>query len=546
MFENNNTRIFLLFLCLATLTSIIFGMHQNLIGDASLYGAISKTMFTTGNIQDLFLLNQPYIQKPHMVFWLATLSYSLFGITNFAFKFFSVFIALSGVYGLFRIGKIIQSAQLGKWIALIWLFSLAFQLHLNDIHMDTMMSGFIIWVSFFWISYLKTMQSKQFLFGCIPLAFAVMTKGPLGAFIPVTGLIFAILFTKKWTFLIRPVHFLGVLVLFLVISPVVYFIYSQHGLDGVHFYFIGNNTSRVKQSSAHVDYSFYIHTLLWFFVPWALILAYRIIPFVKQSITKPRNITLLYVFGCFICFFLVASISAQQAPHYIFTLLPFLSILTGYTLNKIIESGSEKQKKISSILILIPTILLISLWGVLLILFPPSWAYLLLLFGVFLPCIYFWKKINASKLEKNGLLASTAIALVFSFVNIQLFEKELKPLDAPVTALRFFEQTTNLTENLYLPIQDHHNSARIDFYANCPIQYIDLEKNHQFPQSKISMIIHQGFYTQLQKTHKVKLIKKFEYLQLTYFAQSIINRLKNKKQDNYFYLIEVSNKTNNE
>lgn len=542
MFQSKNAKISILFLCLATLVSIFFGLNQNLIGDASLYGSISKRMFLTGNYQNLYLLDHEYIQKPHVVFWLASISYGVFGINSFAFKFFSAVLALSGVYGLYKIGEQIQSKSLGKWIAMIWLFSLAFQLHLNDIHMDTMMSGFVIYVAYFWIKYLKTEHSKFFLFGCIPLALAMMTKGPLGAFIPITGLIFAILLAKKWTFLFRPVHFLGIFLLLILVSPVVYFIYNQHGVDGVYFYFIGNNTSRIEQSSANVDYSFYLHTLLWFFVPWALLLFYRLFSFLKDAFTRPRKVELVYVFGSFICFFLIASVSAQQAPHYIFTLLPFLSIITGYEFNQLVINSTKQQQKIASILLKIPSVLLLVVFICIIFLFPPSWFYISLFIIVFVPSFYFWWKSNANSLEKSGLLACISIALVFSFVNIQVFENVLKPLDAPVTALRYFEKKTELKENLYIPVQDHHNSARIDFYANCPIQLIDLEQKKPLPQPKISMIIHQGFYEQLQQEYDVQLVKKFEYLQLTYFAQSIINRFRNKKQDNHFYLVEMKHK----
>ena len=54
--------------------------------DPALYAAISKTMVLGNDFIDLYVYGIDWLDKPHFPFWMAMLSFKLFGISVWAYR----------------------------------------------------------------------------------------------------------------------------------------------------------------------------------------------------------------------------------------------------------------------------------------------------------------------------------------------------------------------------------------------------------------------------------------------------------------------------
>ena len=66
----------------------IYGLNLPLLGlDSSQYAELSRQMNESGNYLEIYLDGNDYLDKPPLLFWLSSLSFSIFGVSEFAFRF---------------------------------------------------------------------------------------------------------------------------------------------------------------------------------------------------------------------------------------------------------------------------------------------------------------------------------------------------------------------------------------------------------------------------------------------------------------------------
>src|SRR5882757_9200483 len=81
--------------------------------DGALYATIAKTIARTGDFINLRVEGKDWLDKPHFPFWMAALSFRLFGINSFAYKFPAL---LFWGMGAWYTGRLAQSFY-GKAVA---------------------------------------------------------------------------------------------------------------------------------------------------------------------------------------------------------------------------------------------------------------------------------------------------------------------------------------------------------------------------------------------------------------------------------------------
>jgi 4-amino-4-deoxy-L-arabinose transferase-like glycosyltransferase len=87
--------------------------------DSGHHADIALRMYLTGDYVTLYDHRGDYIDKPHFLFWTSALSYHLFGVTSFAYRFPSFLFTILGTYSIFRLGKELYGHEIGKLAALI-------------------------------------------------------------------------------------------------------------------------------------------------------------------------------------------------------------------------------------------------------------------------------------------------------------------------------------------------------------------------------------------------------------------------------------------
>jgi hypothetical protein len=119
-------------------------------------------------------------------------------------------------------------------------------------------------------------------------------------------------------------------------------VFDTTNVSGIKFFFWDSQWGRFTNTGpiqGAGDPTFYLHTLLWAYMPWAF-LAYFALFCKARSLILKVNRAESYTFFGFIFLFVVFSISQFQLPHYLNPLFPFLSILVADNLLRF-----ERNKK---------------------------------------------------------------------------------------------------------------------------------------------------------------------------------------------------------
>lgn len=308
----------------------LFGLFIDLTGDSGLYAAISRQMVESGDWFNLKINGNAYDQKPHLFFWLAGLGIQLFGNSNFAFKLFPFIYGMAGIYFTYRLGKQLFSEEAGKWAALIVATSQIFFLYFFDFHTDSVLQTGVVLALWQLAAYLQNKKWTNFVLGFLGVGLAMLSKGPVGAILPFFAVLLHLVYQKDFRQLFHPKWLLGLPVILIIISPSLIHLYNSFGFEGIKFYFITNNFGRItgEYAGSSTDYFFYLHTLLWAFLPWTIIVLTAIYSTIKDWIlNKKENRWSIFLLGSVIVLVSILSISKGKAPNYFLIAIPPIAVI---------------------------------------------------------------------------------------------------------------------------------------------------------------------------------------------------------------------------
>jgi len=166
--------------------------------DSAHHANIGLRMYLTGDYVNLIDHRGDYIDKPHFLFWISALSYHVFGVTTFAYKFPSFLFTILGVYSVYRLAAELYNKETGKLAALVMASSFCVILSNNDVRMDAILTAaisFSLWQLVSFVHY------KKFIFllgSALGLAIGFATKGHVGLVTPVFGVFLYIIYRKEY------------------------------------------------------------------------------------------------------------------------------------------------------------------------------------------------------------------------------------------------------------------------------------------------------------------------------------------------------------
>lgn len=412
----------------------ILGLFIDVTRDGAKYAYIAKEMSETGNWIRLQIQGEPYEQKPHLTFWLSALSFVVLGVSNFSFKLPLLLYTFIGIYATFRLGRAMYSKKVGQTAALMLFFSVIMDLYNMDIHTDIVLFTNVALSLWLLYEFLQKDKAKYAIAAGVTMGLALLTKGPFGVVIPFFAVAGYLIFNKRIKDVFRPIWILVIIIAFAVASPAMINMYSQWGWKGIGFFFWGNNMSRItsKVISYTPDPTFYIHSLLYLFLPWAFILfagAYLSInKIIKRKLTTPDN----FLVWSFWIVFVIFSASRSKLPNYIISLLPIIAILSAETWHRYFDQ--DKWTAFTKRLSKFQTAAIIAVWitalAILTFLFPPRnpifWIVPLLLL---LASIWILKPMTVErKLFWRSCIAIAALSFVLDgHVYPLLFGQQAQP-----------------------------------------------------------------------------------------------------------------------
>ncbi|MEJ7822487.1 MAG: glycosyltransferase family 39 protein [Chitinophagaceae bacterium] len=310
--------------------------------DAAVYAETSMEMYDSGNFLNITHKGKDWLDKPHFPFWITAISYKIFGVGTVSYKLPAILFTLLAALYTFLFTARFYTKKHAFVAVLILITTLHVIISNQDVRAEPFMMGLTIMSMYHFAVYLQSKNFLQLILGCVALACLIMTKGPFTIIPTLAGIGGSLLYNKKWKEIFHWQWIVAGLITFLFLSPSLYAYYLQFdrhpekvifgktNVSGVEFFLWTSqwgrftNTGPIKGSG---DIFYFFHTLLWAFLPWALLAYYALYSKTKKLIKK-TNLDENYTYFGFIILFLIFSASGFQLSFYLNPIFPFLAILT--------------------------------------------------------------------------------------------------------------------------------------------------------------------------------------------------------------------------
>jgi 4-amino-4-deoxy-L-arabinose transferase-like glycosyltransferase len=311
--------------------------------DSAQFAVMAMRMVQENDFTNLFKGPEEYLDKPHLHYWLAALSYLIFGIHDWAYRIPALLATALGAYSCFGLGKTLYSGAVGRLAALIFLSSQTIVLAGIDVRTDAVLTGCTAFAIWQFASYAERRQLANLIWGSLGAGLAFSTKGQIAILVIALPLVCHLAYTRNWKHIIDWRLLIGLGVFALAISPVLYAYYQQFDMhpekvirgrsdrSGIFFIIWEQSFERLsgegvgKNSS---DYFFFFHTFLWVFLPWTFagIAAcwQRAAGFFRSRGKMDQHLEILTIGGITLIF-IVISFAQFKLPHYLNITIPSIT-----------------------------------------------------------------------------------------------------------------------------------------------------------------------------------------------------------------------------
>jgi 4-amino-4-deoxy-L-arabinose transferase-like glycosyltransferase len=517
--------------------------------DASIYATISRHIAESGNYTDLVHEGKDWLDKPHFQFWISAFTFKIFGVHDWSYKLPGILFVLMGAYYTYLFANKYYSKQVGLWAASFLLSAQHIILSDNDIRAEAYLTGLIIAAVYHFAVCVDDKKNTHLVLAVFFSACAVMTKG-IFTLIPVAGAVAGNLIIKKrWKDIFHIRWVLAFILLVIFISPEIYSLWQQFdrhpekivfgetGVSGIRFFLWDSqfgrffNTGPIKGKG---DPSFFLHTLLWAFLPWSILmymsLVHRFKGF-KQQISVEANEW--YSLSGSLLALLIFSLSKFQLPYYTNIIFPLLAILTArYVWIKF----PHPQRRIIKIVLysILAIILIVPI--ILHTLYKPSGSFILValliamasFFLVVLPAIT-----KMEGLKKVLFQTGSAILVVNLYINLVFYPDLLKYQGSSEAA--FYMNKYYPNENIVCRTT---YDAAFEFYLKSDIMHIGKNsENLNYPG--VWYVSADELDELKSKSVSLQVLKEVPIFRITLLSLKFIDKKTRNTQLSKLYLIRV-------
>lgn len=513
-----------LYFVLLTLALVVnfAGINANFFtDDPGLYASIAKNIVQKNDWLQLFTYNTDWLDKPHFPFWMAAISFKIFGISAWAYRLPALLFFCLGLLYTWLFTRRFY----GKETAFIAVLILATAEHILisniDVRAEPYLMALVIGSIYHISRYNQKGTVKHFLQAALLTACAIMTKG-LFVIVAIYGALlgqmiaqrqFLKLFSGKWLLL-----YLATIVFTLPEFYALYvqfdlhpekLIFGRHNVSGIRWFlwdsqfgrFVNNGPIQQKKSG---DPFFFIHTMLWTFLPWCLMFYFALYKSVRKIFQK-QTLPEYYTISGGLLLLLLFSLSRFQLPFYTNILFPLFAVMMAPYVITVLSKGQETLRKV--FLLLFAVVLPVVIIAVHFILKPGSSVLFIadiIIFGAIAIWI-FKQEINIAV----KIFALTCCASLFGnfYMNAVFFPK-MASYNSQVEAAKYVNRAQFADAHLY-SLRQSNNSFQ--FYCNNPVNFVALDEFKNFdPKGPALFFASQASVDQLaQEGTKYKIIASF-------------------------------------
>ena len=320
-----------------------------------------REMFETGNWVSPTFNYEPRFAKPVFVYWLMSLSYQTFGVSEWTARFPSAVFGVGLILIQYLFLARLRGPTIGFWGAMMLLFNIEI-IGLSRMALTDAVLMFFTTASLFgfWLGLNGTgSQRHWYWLFYVGMALGTLTKGPVGFLVPMVTVALYLTIGSRWRlYWERGFPILGTIALTGMAVPwyvVMWTIHGQEYLTIAQAHTVGRFLSPME--GHNFTYFFYIPVLLLGFFPWsgwlpfAWLGAYRNWRETKRHgslVSHPVDQELewfaaAWVLGVFVFF----TLSSTRLPHYIGPLFPGAAILTACFWSRGLEDSATRGVRAS-------------------------------------------------------------------------------------------------------------------------------------------------------------------------------------------------------
>ncbi len=365
--------------------------------------------------------------------------------------------------------------EVGRYAALITGTSQIFFLYFFDFHTDTVLQTGVVLALWQLAAYLQNKKPVNFIFGFFGIGLAMLTKGPVGAVIPFLAVLFYLLVQKDFRQLFHPKWLLGIFIVLIIISPSLIQLYLNFGIKGLKFYFITNNFGRItgEYAGSSTEFIFYIHTLLWAFLPWTIFVVVAIYSEINSWIQNREQMNLgVYLLASVLVLLVIFSVSKGKAPNYFLITVAPLSVVSAKWLS-IFISGQKAKKRILNSQIVFTGLIGIALIFILKFMGFTSFWFAIIFVLIMAATMFFLLQKRNQSLQAILIFSVIVIAGFNLFFNVKVYP-ELYSYQGAGQALKIYEKERDTNDILVTMELEEYE---IFFRAESPVQNISTWEN---------------------------------------------------------------------
>jgi 4-amino-4-deoxy-L-arabinose transferase-like glycosyltransferase len=325
---------------LGLLGAVLFFFHLGAYGlwepDEARYAEIAREMLATHDFVVPHLNYVTYIEKPPLLYWLTAFSMRVFGVNEFAARFFNAAAAMLGIFATYFFVLRAFDPRRALLAAVILATSALYAVMAQVLTTDMLLTALTTVALFAFFRHWRDGGAWCWLF-YVAMGLAVLTKGPVGAAIPILIALIFLWRERDLGGIFRRFHVIAGSAITLAISAPWFIAITLRVPGFFDFYFVGEYVRRVFEPSYSHGQPIYYYVPIIFLglLPWSLLL-----PFLRWRAAEPNPARRFCIIAATAIFVLFSLASAKLIP-YILPAIPLCAILIADAIMNLVEASRE-------------------------------------------------------------------------------------------------------------------------------------------------------------------------------------------------------------
>jgi 4-amino-4-deoxy-L-arabinose transferase-like glycosyltransferase len=252
------------------------GLRPLVLPDEGRYAGIAWDMFRSGTVAVPLIDGMPYFHKPPLYYWITEIAYGLFGLNEWSARLPSWVGAMSAIIGIYLFVRRYRNAETAR-VAVVLMATMPFFFGGSQFaNMDMLVAGTMTAATLAGAAAVLEHQAgrsygRAMLAAGLFAALAVLSKGLIGAVLPVLTLLGWLAVSRQWRSFKVLVWPPAIAVFLLVAAP--WFVLMQLRYPGFfHYFFIYQQFDRFAETGFNnvQPFWFYLPVVVGLCLPWAL------------------------------------------------------------------------------------------------------------------------------------------------------------------------------------------------------------------------------------------------------------------------------------